>query len=59
MLQIAVELVKQATGTPQDGTGNEIACDAKVPKLLNKYFLTINLELVHPNQFTNCSFFQI
>lgn len=43
--------MKQALGTQQDGTGNEIACDGKMPKLLNKYFPTINLELVHPNQF--------
>lgn len=51
--------MKQATGTSQDGTGNEIACDVKVLKLLNKCFLTINLELVDPNQFANCSLFQI
>lgn len=53
---IAIELVKQVTGTLQDGMGNEIAKDGKMPELLNKYFLTIQSELVHPNQFAKAHF---
>lgn len=39
--------------------GNEIAGDGGMSELLNKYFLTVQSELGHPNQFANCSFLEI